>query len=301
MRFEQLEYLIEISRHKSLNAASHTLNLSPQALSMSMKNLEEELGFKLLQRSYIGTTLTPQAILLQEKTLEFIKCINEIRSNYQQDIPEDSIFPILVPSGLCEQYMPGFCSYINKTNPNIKIVINEAPYEEIVNLIANEKGNIGIYSKLYINKENTFINIPNNIQFTPFSENEYYCLAHENHPLAKYKSISLKTFLQYPIIAYKPGKYLIEQFADYCNIKLKDIKIIWYNSGTAISQLIENNVGVALNVCHNNQFQWNFENTRTVSIKEHVISKVGSIHKQDSLDFSNTYILNQLHSYFLHG
>lgn len=36
MRFDQFDFLVEISKHKSMNAASKTLHVSPQALSISI-------------------------------------------------------------------------------------------------------------------------------------------------------------------------------------------------------------------------------------------------------------------------
>ena len=47
MRFEQLEYLIEISKQGSISSAAKKLHLSHQALSIAIKNLEEELGVLL--------------------------------------------------------------------------------------------------------------------------------------------------------------------------------------------------------------------------------------------------------------
>ena len=60
MRLEQLLYLIEISRQSSLNTASERLHLTQQALSLSIKNLENEMGVPLLKRTHQGICL-PQA------------------------------------------------------------------------------------------------------------------------------------------------------------------------------------------------------------------------------------------------
>ncbi len=58
MRSEQLEYLIEISKNKSMNATSQKLHISPQALSIAMKTLEKELNMLLLDRTKQGVELT---------------------------------------------------------------------------------------------------------------------------------------------------------------------------------------------------------------------------------------------------
>ena len=43
MTTEQLQYLLEISRNPSLNSASQKLHITPQALSISIKKLENEI------------------------------------------------------------------------------------------------------------------------------------------------------------------------------------------------------------------------------------------------------------------
>ena len=54
MRLEQLEYLCEIAKRKSMNLASNKLYVSQQTLSTAIKNLEKELDTKLLERTYHG-------------------------------------------------------------------------------------------------------------------------------------------------------------------------------------------------------------------------------------------------------
>ena len=44
MRFEQLEYLIAVAESGSFSAAAQKLYVTQQAISISMKQLEEELG-----------------------------------------------------------------------------------------------------------------------------------------------------------------------------------------------------------------------------------------------------------------
>ena len=64
MRIEQLQYLIEIDKSHSMNATSMKMNITPQALSASVKALENELGVKVMDKSFQGTTLTPLGMSL---------------------------------------------------------------------------------------------------------------------------------------------------------------------------------------------------------------------------------------------
>ena len=58
MRLEQLSYLIEITRLRSISRAAETLHISQPALSASVKSLETELGRTLFKRTNRGIFLT---------------------------------------------------------------------------------------------------------------------------------------------------------------------------------------------------------------------------------------------------
>ena len=75
MRLEQLRYLIEISKSKSLSVASETLHISQQALSLSVKEMEKELGVPLLIRS-------PRGIRLTQEGETFTRGIHKILLDY---------------------------------------------------------------------------------------------------------------------------------------------------------------------------------------------------------------------------
>ena len=60
MRLEQLEYLVTISKCSSLSEASDRLFITQQSLGKAIKDLEDELGVRLLVRSNKGCTLTSE-------------------------------------------------------------------------------------------------------------------------------------------------------------------------------------------------------------------------------------------------
>ena len=58
MKFEQLEQLVKIKECGSISKAAVELHVAQSTLSTSVKNLEEELGCKLIERANKGVTLT---------------------------------------------------------------------------------------------------------------------------------------------------------------------------------------------------------------------------------------------------
>ena len=51
IRLEQLQYLLEISKSRSLTTAAEHLYMTQPALSRAIKALEDELGITLLHRA----------------------------------------------------------------------------------------------------------------------------------------------------------------------------------------------------------------------------------------------------------
>ncbi|WP_010485426.1 LysR family transcriptional regulator [Pseudomonas sp. S9] len=60
MKLHQLRALVAIHQSGSIQEASKVMHITQPALSRSIKELERELGFNLLQRSYKGMSLTEE-------------------------------------------------------------------------------------------------------------------------------------------------------------------------------------------------------------------------------------------------
>lgn len=60
MTFQQLIYVVEISKCGSINKAAHKLFLSQSGISTAVRELEEELGIRFFVRSNRGVEFTPE-------------------------------------------------------------------------------------------------------------------------------------------------------------------------------------------------------------------------------------------------
>ena len=58
MQIRQFEYVMEIARQGSIKRAAEKLYISQQALSETLKLLEEKLGFSIFQRTNKGVVPT---------------------------------------------------------------------------------------------------------------------------------------------------------------------------------------------------------------------------------------------------
>ena len=67
MTIQQLQYVLEISRTGSVSKAAKTLYLSQPNLSNAIKNLENELGITIFERTPMGMQLTASGMKLAKK------------------------------------------------------------------------------------------------------------------------------------------------------------------------------------------------------------------------------------------
>src|SRR5690625_3230987 len=81
MRLDQLIYLVEIDRFKSISLAAEKLYVSQPTVSQAINSLEIELGKKLFNRSRSGTIPTEYGEEIIEKAKEILFIVNDIKES----------------------------------------------------------------------------------------------------------------------------------------------------------------------------------------------------------------------------
>lgn len=84
MTLDQLETLVTVAEERGLRAASKKLHKTQPSLSVAIKNLEEELGISLLNRSGYRVELSEQGRALRPKIIEVLSKVEEIKMLSQE-------------------------------------------------------------------------------------------------------------------------------------------------------------------------------------------------------------------------
>jgi DNA-binding transcriptional LysR family regulator len=78
MQINQLLHFVTVIEKESYTAASYALHISQPSLSTSIKRLEDELGFKLIDRSQRKLKLTKEGELLYKESKKLIMHFNQV-------------------------------------------------------------------------------------------------------------------------------------------------------------------------------------------------------------------------------
>lgn len=226
MNTNQLEYLIEISKNVSMSAASEKLHMTPQALNTSIKKLEDELGFSLLNRSFKGTSLTADGEWLVNEAIYFLSKIEE-RIHYHQlnnSSPHTGELDVYINySGINNNILGQLICSLLLEEPELTINLHETSKETVIEKVNTSEVSFGFIFKTEFNNAVTD-DLPDNIIYEPLFEGKLVLLTAPNSECGKFNSITLKKAAQYPTTSYNPHpepQALIDHFfTDILHLKV---------------------------------------------------------------------------------
>lgn len=228
MRIQQLEYLEKIVEAGSINEAAKRLFLTQPSLSNAVKELENEMGIQIFQRSSGGISLTAEGrefMTYSKQILDQVNLMNERYKNGQQRKQSFSVS--------AQHYafvVHAFVELIKSVNANeYQFTLRETETQNIFNDLAQFKSELGI---LYMNGFNQKIMQrlfkENNLVFTPLFVAKPHIFVSRYNPLTSKSSVNLSDLEDYPYLSYEQGEvnsfYFSEEILSTLSHK-KSIKV----------------------------------------------------------------------------
>lgn len=209
MKIEQLEFLIEVVKAGSINAASKKIFISQQSLNQSLRNLEDEIGFDVLNRTKKGVTLT-------ERGREVFSAAQAIVARYDQmlrqvsslkDGASDAIsgkINVHASPMVSASIMPVVYVDYKHSFPKVQLYCQERYQDDIIKEVSENPGDVG-----FVLVANTlkgfFEKIPDNVELSLLCSYPIYIAMSPRHPLAHQHTLSLQSIKDYPLIIYEAG------------------------------------------------------------------------------------------------
>ncbi len=239
MHLDQLRYLILIDKLGSIHKAAELAHISHQALNKSMKSLEAELDCALFSYHARGVALTEKGLMLADTAEDVVKRMDDVIAKLHQNEPisqpkteELTIFYSPAISNLNISYIT---QIFVESNPNVQMTLIEEETDQIKKIIFDyQEPALGLIAAIEPVQA-----VPNQ-KILQFYQDKLYAVVSLGHPLAKQKSVSLRTLLKYPLAIYQSNYYIanpLKKFLDTC--------------GTPIYQVITNNTQIYRNAISN--------------------------------------------------
>ena len=228
MRIQQLEYLERIVEAGSINEAAKRLFLTQPSLSNAVKELENEMGIQIFQRSSGGISLTAEGrefMTYSKQILDQVNLMNERYKNGQQRKQSFSVS--------AQHYafvVHAFVELIKSVNANeYQFTLRETETQNIFNDLAQFKSELGIlYTNGFNQKIMQRLFKENNLVFTPLFVAKPHIFVSRYNPLTSKSSVNLSDLEDYPYLSYEQGEvnsfYFSEEILSTLSHK-KSIKV----------------------------------------------------------------------------
>ncbi|HAU35260.1 MAG TPA: LysR family transcriptional regulator, partial [Lysinibacillus sp.] len=148
MNIQQLRYVVAIANNGTFREAANKLYVSQPSLSVSVKDLEEELGFQIFNRTNAGTVLTSQGLVFYEKALEVVKSFDNFEKHFSQSELDQKEFSIA--SQHYDFLTPLVTRFAKEAKEYKAIRIFETTTIQILDEVAQGNSEIGI---IYLTEE----------------------------------------------------------------------------------------------------------------------------------------------------
>lgn len=207
MTIQQLKYIVALDEERHFARAAEVCMVTQPGLTIQLKNLEEEIGIKIFDRTKVPLTPTVLGAKIISRAKKILREVNEIRDFVvnEKNILEGEI-KLGVISTLSPYLIPLFIKSMKEAAPKMQFVIKEASTGHLMHDIETGALDVALMASPTGN--------PNLKEHHVFNE-PFVAYLNENHPLAQEDFYELQT-------SDKPELLLLQN--EYCyNAQLLDI------------------------------------------------------------------------------
>lgn len=230
MKLQQLRYVVKVAECGSITEASRRLFVSQPSITASIRDLENEMGVHIFERTNKGVIVSEEGETFLGYARQVLDQANLLEGKYKgtsEQVPHFSVS--------CQHYsfaVNAFVDVIREFDAaRYDFTLREEQTHEIIEDVAHMKSELGI---LYLSEHNREV-IERMLAANELVFEGLFCAAPHvfvcaDHPLADHASVTLEDLEDYPFLSYEQGSYnsfyyseeLTSTFERRKNIRVRD-------------------------------------------------------------------------------
>lgn len=241
MRFDltDLRLFCEVVDAGSITAGAEKSALALAAASTRIRNMEAALGAPLLSRSRQGVAPTPAGRML----LKHARTILAHQARMREDLSAyagglTGEVKVLANTNALTEFLPEALSSFLADHPHVSVDLEERLSDEIVGLIAEGVGDIGIVAgTVEVGALQTY----------PFRSDRFVVVTAADHPLAARPSVTFAEVLAFDLVGLERSSSLQRFLTAKAAREGRPLKLrVQLRSFDAVCRLVECGVGVGV-------------------------------------------------------
>ena len=230
MKLQQLRYVVKVAECGSITEASRRLFVSQPSITASIRDLENEMGVHIFERTNKGVIVSEEGETFLGYARQVLDQADLLEGRYKgtsEQVPHFSVS--------CQHYsfaVNAFVDVIREFDAaRYDFTLREEQTHEIIEDVAHMKSELGI---LYLSEHNREVIehmlAANELVFEGLFCATPHVFVCSDHPLADHASVTLEDLEDYPFLSYEQGSYnsfyyseeLTSTFERRKNIRVRD-------------------------------------------------------------------------------
>ena len=209
MEFRQLKYLLEIVKCGSFTKASETLRIAQSALSITVKNLEDETGITIIDRNYRKLTLTAEGKFFLTRAKNIVGQVNALSHEVEElkGLVRGTL-KIGIPGMLASHYFPAVISAFIERYPHLKVSIYSDGSKKLETMLCS-----GFLDAAILGENG----LPPELTWKLLLNDEMVACVSSSHHLAGRKEITFPELAKEPLFLFQEGNYQREMMTKTFN------------------------------------------------------------------------------------
>ncbi len=230
MKLQQLRYVVKVAECGSITEASRRLFVSQPSITASIRDLENEMGVHIFERTNKGVIVSEEGETFLGYARQVLDQADLLEGKYKgtsEQVPHFSVS--------CQHYSFAINAFVDVIREfdaaRYDFTLREEQTHEIIEDVAHMKSELGI---LYLSEHNREVIermlAANELVFEGLFCATPHVFVCADHPLADHASVTLEDLEDYPFLSYEQGSYnsfyyseeLTSTFERRKNIRVRD-------------------------------------------------------------------------------
>lgn len=239
MIVDTLKVFITVVEQSHFSRAAEMLNLSQPGVSLHIRNLENELGTKLIHRSPKHVKMTEDGEILYVRAKQILSLYEEAKQeiNERRNVVTGTL-KVGASFTIGEYILPRILAEYATQYPRVKVEVMIDNTEEVIQKIRSNQLDIGLIEGQVTHAD---------IKVEPFMEDELIIIAPSNHPLSQLQAVKADMLQNQVWIWRETGsgtRAYSDQLIQDLNLQVKRFFI--FSSSQSIKEAVAAGLGIAM-------------------------------------------------------
>ena len=236
---DSLALFVRAAELRSLTKAAEASHIGLAAASRRMALLEHRFKTVLFERSSRGVELTPAGASLLPHAKALLIEVNQMQAEMRNHADGSSgALRILANTSVMTESLPDDLASFSRSNPDVRLVVEERWSVEIVRSLLAAEGDIGIV----VEGLRT-----DGLETVPYRTDRLAVVMRDDHPLAGVENLRFTDVLDDGLIALESGSSMMRLLAEQAVIAEKTLQLrVQVRSFEAVCRMVQAGFGIGL-------------------------------------------------------